>query len=49
MPLGLELAAAWVDVLSLADIASEIQRGLDFLAIEWQDAPAASPQRTRRL
>ena len=39
MPLGIELAAAWVDVLPLADIAAEIQRGLDFLATEWQDAP----------
>ena len=39
MPLAIELAAAWVDVLPLADIASEIQRGLDFLATEWQDAP----------
>ena len=32
MPLAIELAATWVDVLSLADIAAEIQRGLDFLA-----------------
>ena len=39
MPLAIELAATWVDVLSLVDIAAEIQRGLDFLATEWQDAP----------
>jgi predicted ATPase/DNA-binding SARP family transcriptional activator len=39
MPLAIELAATWVDVLSLSDIAAEIQRGLDFLATEWQDAP----------
>lgn len=32
MPLGLELAAAWVKVLSCADIAREIQSSLDFLA-----------------
>ena len=40
MPLGIELAATWVDVLSLADIAAEIQCGIDFLEAEWQDAPA---------
>ena len=39
MPLAIELAATWADVLSLGDIAAEIQRGLDFLATEWQDAP----------
>jgi len=31
MPLGIELAAAWVRVLSCADIATEIERNLDFL------------------
>ncbi|HEX6384555.1 MAG TPA: BTAD domain-containing putative transcriptional regulator, partial [Anaerolineae bacterium] len=31
MPLGLELAAAWVDTLSLAQIAAELQRSLDVL------------------
>ena len=40
MPLAVELAATWVDALSVADIEAEIQRGLDFLATEWQDAPA---------
>jgi predicted ATPase/DNA-binding SARP family transcriptional activator/Tfp pilus assembly protein PilF len=40
MPLGIELAASWVDVLPLADIADEIQRGLDFLEREWRDVPA---------
>jgi DNA-binding SARP family transcriptional activator/predicted ATPase len=39
MPLAIELAATWADILSLSDIAGEIQRGLDFLATEWQDAP----------
>jgi predicted ATPase/class 3 adenylate cyclase len=43
MPLGIELAAGWVDVLSLADIASEIAdqvgRGLDFLETEVRDVP----------
>lgn len=31
MPLGLELAAAWVDTLSLAEIATELQESLDLL------------------
>jgi len=39
MPLGLELAASWVDSLSLADIAIEIQAGLDFLETEARDVP----------
>ena len=34
MPLGIELAASWVDVLSLVDIATEIQQNLDFLETE---------------
>jgi predicted ATPase/DNA-binding SARP family transcriptional activator len=40
MPLGIELAAGWVDVLSLSDIAAEIDRGLDLLETEWHDVPA---------
>jgi DNA-binding SARP family transcriptional activator/predicted ATPase len=39
MPLAIELAAAWVDVLSLADIAAEISNNLGFLEAEWQDVP----------
>jgi predicted ATPase/DNA-binding XRE family transcriptional regulator len=39
MPLGLELAAAWVDVLSLSDIAAEIQQCFDFLETELRDVP----------
>lgn len=31
MPLGIELAAAWVRVLSCAEIAEEMARSLDFL------------------
>jgi len=31
MPLGIELAGAWVDVLSVAEIDAEISRSLDFL------------------
>jgi predicted ATPase/class 3 adenylate cyclase len=34
MPLAIELAAAWVDMLSLDDIATEVARSLDFLESE---------------
>ncbi|MCJ7549254.1 MAG: tetratricopeptide repeat protein, partial [Anaerolineae bacterium] len=40
MPLAIELAASWVDMLSLNDIAEEIQRSLDFLETVWRDVPA---------
>jgi predicted ATPase/DNA-binding XRE family transcriptional regulator len=39
MPLGLELAAAWVRALSCAEIAVEIERGLDFLKNSARDLP----------
>ncbi len=39
MPLGIELAAAWVRVLSCAEIAQEIQRNLDFLTTAARDVP----------
>lgn len=39
MPLGLELAATWVDTLPLADIAAGIRRNLDFLEAEAHDVP----------
>jgi predicted ATPase len=39
MPLGLELAAAWIDFLSLADIAAEIRQNLDFLTTENYNVP----------
>jgi predicted ATPase len=39
MPLGILLAAAWSAVLSPAEIAAEIQRGLDFLEADWVDVP----------
>ena len=35
---ALELAAAWVDRLSLLDIASELQFNLDILEMGWRDA-----------
>jgi predicted ATPase/transcriptional regulator with XRE-family HTH domain len=40
MPLGIELAAAWVRVLPLNEIAHEIARTLDFLAASARDRPA---------
>jgi predicted ATPase/DNA-binding SARP family transcriptional activator len=39
LPLGIELAAAWVRVLSCQEIAREIERNLDFLATTWQNVP----------
>ena len=39
MPLGIELAAAWSSVLSCAEIADEIERGLDFLSTSARDVP----------
>jgi predicted ATPase/DNA-binding SARP family transcriptional activator len=40
MPLGLELAAAWLPVLSPQEIAQEIERSLDFLTVSLRDLPA---------
>jgi predicted ATPase len=40
MPLGIELAAAWVRTLSCEEIAREIERGLDFLSGSARDLPA---------
>jgi predicted ATPase/transcriptional regulator with XRE-family HTH domain len=40
MPLGIELAAAWVRTLSCEEIAAEIERGLDFLSASAKDLPA---------
>ena len=39
MPLGIVLAASWLDALSLKDIADEIQSSVDFLAAELRDMP----------
>jgi len=39
MPLGVLLAAGWVRTLNLAEIAIEIEQGLDFLATDLQDVP----------
>jgi predicted ATPase/DNA-binding SARP family transcriptional activator len=40
MPLGIELAAAWVDVLPPEEIAAETERSLGFLEADWWDMPA---------
>jgi predicted ATPase/DNA-binding SARP family transcriptional activator len=39
MPLGLELAAAWLPVLSCAEIAQEVAHSLDFLTATAKDVP----------
>ncbi|MHB8629104.1 MAG: AfsR/SARP family transcriptional regulator [Aggregatilineales bacterium] len=39
MPLGILLAAAWVDHISLAEISREIEHSLDFLETEQRDVP----------
>ena len=39
MPLGLELAAGWVEMLSPADIAQEIEQSIDFLETEVRNVP----------
>ena len=39
MPLGIELAAAWVSVLACQEIAHEIEQGMDFLATSMRDVP----------
>ena len=40
VPLAIILAAAWIKVLSPAEIAAELSRDLDFLAAELYDLPA---------
>jgi len=39
MPLGIELAAAWVRTLSCNEIAQQIEHGLDFLSVTTRDLP----------
>jgi DNA-binding SARP family transcriptional activator/predicted ATPase len=39
MPLAIELAASWADVLSPSDILTEMRQNLDFLQSEWRDIP----------
>jgi predicted ATPase/DNA-binding CsgD family transcriptional regulator len=39
MPLAIELAAAWLHILNVGEIAEELERGLDILAGDVRDAP----------
>lgn len=39
VPLGIELAASWLRVLSCAEIVSEIEKSVDFLTSTLQDVP----------
>jgi predicted ATPase/DNA-binding SARP family transcriptional activator len=39
MPLGIELAAAWLRVMACTQIAQEVERGLDFLTTRYQNLP----------
>ncbi|HLO30924.1 MAG TPA: tetratricopeptide repeat protein [Anaerolineales bacterium] len=39
MPLGIELAAAWTQMLSCQEISEEIERDLDFLSVSARDIP----------
>ena len=39
MPLGILLAAAWIEMLSPAEIAAEMEHSLDFLATDGQQVP----------
>jgi len=47
MPLGIELAATWSELLSPAEIAAEIRQGLDFLETDLHNIP--DRQRSIRL
>jgi predicted ATPase/DNA-binding CsgD family transcriptional regulator len=40
IPLAIVMAASWMNALSLAEIADEIRKSLDFLEIETRDVPA---------
>ncbi len=39
MPLGIMLASAWVGQFAPAEIAQQVERGLDFLNVDWGDVP----------
>ncbi len=39
MPLGIELAAAWLEQLPLAEVVAEIEDSLDFLETDLRDVP----------
>ncbi|MGD2159016.1 MAG: LuxR C-terminal-related transcriptional regulator [Anaerolineales bacterium] len=39
MPLAIELAAAWLHILNVDEIAEELKKGIDILSAEVRDAP----------
>ncbi|MEN8173240.1 MAG: LuxR C-terminal-related transcriptional regulator, partial [Chloroflexota bacterium] len=39
LPLAIELAAAWLHILNVAEIAAELEKDLDILSTEVRDAP----------
>ena len=39
MPLGLVLAASWIEMLSVEEVVDEIERSFDFLAADLRDLP----------
>jgi predicted ATPase len=39
MPLGIEIAASWLRVLSCAEIAQQIAQGIEFLTTTLRDVP----------
>jgi predicted ATPase/transcriptional regulator with XRE-family HTH domain len=39
MPLGIELSAAWIGLLSCEEIAKEIELNIDFLSVSMRDLP----------
>lgn len=39
MPLGIELAAAWLEVLPIEEVVAEIEASLDFLETDLRDVP----------
>jgi len=39
LPLGMELAASWSELLSIEEIGAEIQRNIGFLKSDWGDLP----------
>jgi predicted ATPase/DNA-binding CsgD family transcriptional regulator len=39
MPLAIELAAAWLHILQVDEIAKELEKGLDILSTDMRDAP----------
>ncbi len=38
-PLGIELSAAWLELLSPHEVVEEIRKSMDFLAVDFQDLP----------